>query len=201
MGLEGREHLAEALAHGRGVILWVTPFAYASLLSKATLQRHALPLTPSQPPGAGPARSRWGMALFNPIHRRAEDRYLRERVVIALGQSPLPAMRRLRQSLAENRVVSITLGREGIGAVEVPFLNCSAAIATGPIKLAAATGAALVLAHTVATAPGRFSITLEPVLAPGAAAAVPPAEVVAKVARLVGRRALLNPEHFSGPAV
>ena len=96
-------------------------------------------------------------------------------------------------------MVSITLGREGSGAVEVPFLNGSAAIATGPIKLAAATGAALVLAHTVATAPGRFATTLEPVLAPGAAAAVPPAEVVAKVARLVGRRALLNPEQFFWP--
>src|SRR3954469_24422213 len=35
-GLAGGQHLEDALARGQGAILWVTPFAYASLLTKAT---------------------------------------------------------------------------------------------------------------------------------------------------------------------
>ena len=88
------------------------------------------------------------------------------------------------------------MGAEGVGAVATPFLNGSAAIAAGPLKLAHATGAALLLAHTVATAPGRFVTELEPVPVD---AATPLAETVARVARLVAARALLAPEQFFWP--
>jgi lauroyl/myristoyl acyltransferase len=194
-GLAGGQHLEDALARGRGAILWVTPFAYASLLTKSTMYNHRLPLTHLSRWEHGPSRSRWGMALLNPIQRRAEDRFLRERVTIGRDQSPLPAMRRLRQCLAENRVVSITLGNEASGALEIPFLGGTAVVATGPIKLAAATGAALLLAHTVATAPDRFETTIEPAFTPGA----PTAATLAHAASLVARRTLLDPEQIFWP--
>src|SRR3954451_6219759 len=93
------------------------------------------------------------------------------------------ALRRLRQWLAEKRIVAITVGSEASGTIEVPFLGGTAAVATGPPKLAAATGAALLLAHTVATAPGRFAIIIEPAPAPGT---VGPAPIAATLAHIAG---------------
>ena len=100
--LQGREHLDAALSAGRGVILWVTPTAYASLITKMTL--HLEDLAPHHLSRwyHGASRSRWGVRLLNPIQRRAEDLYLAERVSIGEHQSPLRALRQLRRLLGEN---------------------------------------------------------------------------------------------------
>ena len=147
--LLGREHLEAALAGGRGAILWVGPFAFASLVTKMTLHRHGVRLYHLSRWFHGTSRSRWGVALLNPIQRRVEDRYLKERVTITRGQSPLAAMRRLRKCLARNETVSITIGSLASGIVRVPFLRGELALATGPIRLAAASGAPLLPVFTV----------------------------------------------------
>ena len=151
----GGEHLSRALALGRGAILWVTPFAYASIATKATLHRHGLPLTHLSRWEHGPSKTRWGVAWLNPIQRLAEDRFLRERVTIGEGRDPLAALRRLGICLAENRVVSITLGEEASSTVDVPFLAGTLKVPLGPIKLALRTGAPLLPTHTVGIGPAR----------------------------------------------
>lgn len=147
--LLGRQHLDTALASGRGAILWVAPFAFASLVAKLTLHQHGVRLCHLSRWFHGASQSRWGVALLNPIQRRAEDCYLKERVMIARGQSPLAAMRRLRELLAGNEVVSIRVGHRAAGTVRVPFLCGELELATGPIRLAAASGAPLMPIFTV----------------------------------------------------
>ena len=188
--LDGREHLDAALAQGRGAILWVTPFAYASLATKATLDRHGLPLTHLSRWQHGPSRSRWGIALINPIQRRAEDRFLRERVVITPGRDPLVAMRRLLSCLAENRVVSITLGEEASRTVAVPFLGGVLHVPLGPIKLAARSGAPLMPTHTVGVAPTELVTTVAPPLPISAAGGASVAGAAAALAAELERQAL-----------
>ena len=163
----GGEHLSRALALGRGAILWVTPFAYASIATKATLHRHGLPLTHLSRWEHGPSKTRWGVAWLNPIQRLAEDRFLRERVTIGEGRDPLAALRRLGICLAENRVVSITLGEEASSTVDVPFLAGTLKVPLGPIKLALRTGAPLLPTHTVGIGPAQFETTIEPALPVG----------------------------------
>ena len=197
--LVGGEHLTEALARGRGAILWVTPFAYASLATKATFHQQGLPLTHLSRSQHGPSRSRWGIALLNPIQRLAEDRFLRERVTIGENQEPLVALRRLRSCLAENRVVSITFGEEASSALEVPILGGTLKVPLGPIKLATRTGAPLLPTHTVATGPPEFVTTIEAAL-PTAGANRPSLEVAASLmAATVQRQALSRPEQLFWP--
>jgi lauroyl/myristoyl acyltransferase len=199
LALEGREHLDAALGEGRGAILWVVPLAYASLVTKATLHRHGVPLAHLSRWYHGVSRSRWGVALFNSIQRRAEDRFLHERVTIGDGQSPLPALRRLRQHLAENRAVSITLGHEASDTVSVPFLDGALAVPVGPMKLATSTGAKLLPVHTFARGAGAFLTRIEPPLPTALAARVPFADVARELAARLERCALEAPGEFFWP--
>ena len=134
----------------------ITPFAYASIATKVTLHRHGQPLTHLSRWEHGPSKTRWGVTWLNPVQRLAEDRFLRERVTIGEGRDPLAALRRLGICLAENRVVSITLGEEASSTVDVPFLAGTLKVPLGPIKLARRTGAPLLPTHTVAIGPGRI---------------------------------------------
>ena len=199
LALEGREHLDAALAEGRGAILWVVPLAYASLVTKATLHRHGVPLAHLSRWYHGMSRSRWGVALINPVQRRAEDQFLHDRVTIGEGQSPLPALRRLRQHLAENRAVSITLGHEASDTIEVPFLDGALAVPAGPMKLAASTGAKLLPVHTFARGTGAFLTRIEPPLPTAAAARVPLEDVARELAARLERCGLEAPEEFFWP--
>jgi hypothetical protein len=197
--LHGREHADTALSYGRGAILWVTPTAYASLLTKLTLHRAGLPLCHLSRWYHGASRSRWGVRLLNPLQRRAEDRFLAERVIIGARQSPLPATRRLRRRLHENRLVSISVGRESTGAVSLPFLFGSIALAAGPIKLAAATGAPLLPTVTFRDPAGVFTTTIEPPLTVPSDAHGSPAVPLRDLARRLEHQALLHPAQFFWP--
>jgi lauroyl/myristoyl acyltransferase len=163
--LVGREHLQGALAGGRGAILWVAPFAFASLVAKLALHQHGVAVCHLSRWFHGVSRSRWGVALLNPIQRRAEDLYLKERITIARGQLPLAAMRRLRERLTRNETVSITVGHLAAGTVRVPFLKGELELATGPMRLAAATGAPILPVFTIREEAGggkhAFTTTIE----------------------------------------
>jgi len=161
--LVGMSHLACALAGKRGAILWVGRFTWASIMTKIGLHRAGCAVIHLSAPTHGFGTSPFAVRRLNPVWTRIEERFVCERVVMEPG-SRTTALRALRRHLAANAVVSITVGDEGIRVVSVPFLGGILRLATGPISLAAASGAPLLPVFTVADGTGRFRIEIEPAL-------------------------------------
>jgi hypothetical protein len=86
--------------------------------------------------------------------------------------------------------VSITIGRESTGALS---------LATGPIKLAAATGAPLLPTVTFRDSAGIFTTTIEPPLTVPSDAYRSPAVTLKDLVRRLERQALLHPAQFFWP--
>ena len=142
----GAEHIDGALAAGKGVILWISHFAFYSLAGKIALARAGYRVSHLSHPRHGFSSTRFGMAVLNPIRNRAEDRYLEARVFLGLATSRA-ALGELTRRLAANEVVSIT-AREASGRpLETRFLDGSIGFAAGAPSLAHKTGAALVPVH------------------------------------------------------
>ena len=169
--LRGREHLERALAQQRGAVLWVSHFVFAGLVAKIALRRVGVSLAHLSRPEHGFSKTRFGIAVLNPIRCRAEDRYLGERVSIGAGGASA-AMRELRAVLARNGVVSVTVGDwEGFRFADVPFADGRIRIGTGAAKLAWLTGAALLPVHVVRRGLGdAFEVVIGAPLLPREAA-------------------------------
>ena len=86
------------------------------------------------------------------------------RIVIPLDEN-LAYVRRLRAILAANGVLTIAGEHRGERNVTLPFLGEDTAFATGAFSLASATGAALLSLRTERTAPGAYTIVIEPAIA------------------------------------
>jgi lauroyl/myristoyl acyltransferase len=97
---------------------------------------------------------------LNPVWTRIEERYVHERIVMEPG-AETAALRRLRRRLEGNGVVSITVGDEAMQTVDVPFMNGSLRVATGPINLAAASGAPLLPVFAVRAEDGGFIVEIQ----------------------------------------
>lgn len=162
----GRAHLDAALQRGKGAVLWVAPFAAATLGTKAALAGigHA-PVHLSRE-SHGPARSRWGTRTVNATFKRAEDRLLAERVEIPNAASPAPAVLRLVRRLAANAVVTITAGPWADRVHTAPFLNGEIHLAAGPVMVARRAGARLLPAFALREDDGTIALALgEPIAA------------------------------------
>jgi lauroyl/myristoyl acyltransferase len=161
--LSGDEHIAAALANGRGVVLWVGNFTYYSLTAKIALHRAGFAVSHFSDPAHGFSRTRFGMRFLNPIRTRIEERYLKERVV-ADHAIPVRALKQLRQRLTANGIVSIAARGRALRPEHVPFLKGSFALGSGALDLAASTGAALLPVFTIYEENGSFSVIVEPPL-------------------------------------
>jgi len=158
--LSGEEHIAAALANGRGVVLWVGNFTYYSLTAKIALHRAGFAVSHFSDPAHGFSRTRFGRRFLNPIRTRIEERYLKERVVTDYA-IPVRALKRLRRCLKANEIVSIAARGRAIRPERVPFLEGSFTLGSGALDLAAATGAALLPVFTVCEENGSFTVTVE----------------------------------------
>jgi len=161
--LSGAEYINEGLAAGNGVVLWVAPFVFGSLVTKIALSQGGFRVSHLSRPSHGFAESGFGVRYLNPLWTRVEERYVRERIVLVPGQETR-ALRKLRSRLAENQVVSISVGDEGVQTTTVPFLAAHLRLATGPITLAAAAGASLIPAFAVRDGTGTLCVELGPPL-------------------------------------
>jgi lauroyl/myristoyl acyltransferase len=168
--LEGEERLQQALAAGRGAILWVAPFLFAPLGAKMTFHQAGYTVSHLSRYSHGYSPSLLGARLLNPIRTGVEDRYLAERVRIGPDHQPQAALRLLSQRLRQNRVVSITASAGGSRVIEVPFLGGQMRLASGAPALAAQSGAALLPVMTLREPDGGFvSIIHEPLPTGGGA--------------------------------
>jgi lauroyl/myristoyl acyltransferase len=164
INLEGQQHLDQALAQGRGAILWVAHFAFNSNIVKIALHRRGNALLHLSRPEHGFSKTRFGVAFLNPIRCFAEDSYLAERVVFD-RKAPAGAMRKLYRALQAGKAVSITAGAwEGADLGEGPLFDGKLSVALGAPKLAVSTGAALLPVFAVRHPMKGLLTTIEPPL-------------------------------------
>ncbi|MGE3572607.1 MAG: hypothetical protein AB7J35_00970 [Dehalococcoidia bacterium] len=145
--LAGLEHVEAAVSAGHGAILWVQPCIASTLAVKQALYEAGFPLSHLSRPAHGFSPHPFGKRFVNPVLRRAEVRFLAERVVIDEGQTVGP-IRRMRALLKENRVVSITATTAASHIEEFDFHGGTLKLPRGPIELAQSTGAALLPVFT-----------------------------------------------------
>lgn len=158
--LDGIEHLAGALAAGTGAVLWISRFAWSSLISKIGLQQAGFSVShlsrQGHPFGDSAFRERW----LNPVWTRIETRFLRERIVMEPG-AETSALRILRRRLEGGGAISITVGHEAVRTVDASVLGVPLRLSTGPMHLAAASGAPLIPVFAIRNGDGAFVVTLD----------------------------------------
>ena len=141
--LEGRDHLDAILARGKGAVLWMAHFVFAGTVVKMALHGAGYPLAHFSRPEHGFSKTRFGMAMLNPIRVAFENRHLTRRLVYRREQ-PAAAMLAMRGFLAENGVVTMTAGAwEGSRIIEAPFLGGIIRLAAGPVRVARESGGGL----------------------------------------------------------
>jgi len=161
--IEGREHIDEADAHGKGTILWVGNFVAGSLFAKMALHRTGIRVTHLSHPKHGFSESRFGMKYLNPVRTHLEARNLDGRVVMNPA-NPIIAMLELHKRLAGNGIVSITVRDYAGRTHELPFLEGRHRLAPGAPEIAQMTGARLLPLFAIEECPGQFRIHIEPAL-------------------------------------
>lgn len=136
IAVEGKEHITEALAGGRGAIIWIADFVFASEIARQAFHMLGHPLTHVIRPEHGFSSTRFGVRCLNPIHKRTGRRHVREFVVID-RDDPDQTRRRLEQRLSENEPVSLlACAYEGRTLVQVPFMRGRLQLAVGAPALA-----------------------------------------------------------------
>jgi lauroyl/myristoyl acyltransferase len=155
----------KALARGNGAVLWVAHFAFNSNITKIALHRHGYRVSHLSRPEHGFSKTRFGIAMLNPVRCAPEDRYLAQRVVFD-RHAPSTAMRKMVQALRNGEVVSITAGAwEGSDLAEGPLCGGRLSLAIGASRLAAVTGAALLPVFSVRDPASGFRTAIEPPIA------------------------------------
>jgi lauroyl/myristoyl acyltransferase len=159
---EGRERLDAALAHGRGVILWLDNFMHHAVIGKRPFADAGYISWQLSSVDHGLSRSRFGHAFLNPIQLSVEESYVAARVEFD-GASALAATREVGERLAANGIVRITnnayLGRR---FVNTPFgASAWLSVATTPLNFARKSGAVLLPVAVFENVPfRRYSVTI-----------------------------------------
>ena len=154
VAVTGLEHVLAGLEAGHGVILWVHPCLGSSVAVKQSLFEAGFPLAHLTRPAHGFSPHPFGVRFVNPLLRRAENRFLAERIVIGDGKTVGP-LRRLRALLSANRVVSITVTTEAERLQEYGMLDGIVTLPNGPVEIAAKTGATILPVFTVGSSSPR----------------------------------------------
>lgn len=156
----GTEHIEAALAQGHGVVLWIAGFAYSDLNTKKGLHQSGYRVSHLSRPSHNISTTRFGIRVLNPVWTRIENRYLAERVTIRDNDSR-SALATLRTRLKENRIVSITVGRQARRAAVVDLLSTKLRVPTGPLHLARISNAPLLPVFTVMGETGTIVVHVE----------------------------------------
>jgi lauroyl/myristoyl acyltransferase len=147
--LVGQASLDEALARGKGVVLWVAHFSFNSLAAKMALGRSGYRVWHLSRPEHGFSKSAFGIRFLNPLRVGAELRYLAGRVVIDRGQ-PARATTAAQRLLRRSEIISITAGAwEGSRIASVDILGAELDLSVGAPGLALLSGASLLPVFTV----------------------------------------------------
>lgn len=163
----GLEHLRDALAAGRGAILWPAPFLHQALNGKRALAEAGIRAHQVSSADHGFLATRFAVAVLNPLVRRTEDRFLAARIRFPPGD-PSALGPRLRAVLRAGGVlISENNAHTARRLLHVPFGDgLLLPMAAGPPRLALAAGAPLLPCVTLALAPfGPYELRIGPDIA------------------------------------
>lgn len=104
--IQGLNRLDAALARGHGAILWGMRFASATAMKQAFHEAGHPLVHLSRAQHGSPSATRLGIRVAAPLYCRAENPYLRERVIIPADGSPR-YLQALREKLRQNACASI----------------------------------------------------------------------------------------------
>jgi lauroyl/myristoyl acyltransferase len=162
LALEGPAHVDDALAAGRGAVLWVAHFCFNALATKKALAGAGHRAWHVSRPEHGFSKSRAGIATVNRLRVRAELRHLAGRILIHRAK-PMAATLAAQRVLRGNGIVSITAGAwEGQRVAIVPLLGGTLELAVGAPGLARLAGARLLPVFTVRERDGALRVVVEP---------------------------------------
>jgi len=161
----GTAHLDDALAAGRGAVLWVAHFCFNALATKMALAQAGYQTWHLSRPEHGFSKSRVGIATVNRIRVRAELAHLAGRIVIDRAK-PMAATLAAQRILRRNGIVSVTAGAwEGQRLAEVALLGGKLELAVGAPGLARLAAAALLPVFTVRGPDDALHVVVEPPIA------------------------------------
>ena len=133
--------LETAVARGKGVILWESPFGHP-LLGKATLIERGYSLIQVHGPEHGGSMSWVGQHVVKPFHRRISRRLFHE--IVEINYQSLAYLRQVDARLKANQIVCIrAFGQAGQKFVTTPFKGGVAYVPTGIISLVRRTNSTL----------------------------------------------------------
>ena len=142
VSITGLEHVYEALALGRGVILWESTFGNR-LLAKSVLADKGLLIWQIHAQQHGGSTTWVGRHIVRTLYRRAVSRLYAG--IIDIEDHSFGYLRKLVELLKKNSIVCISaLGGMGQNFVSVELLGTTAELPTGVINLAKMTGAPIV---------------------------------------------------------
>ena len=148
VAVTGGGQLDDALANGRGAVLWVAHFAFSSLITKLALRRAGYPITHISRPEHGVSKSRFGIGCLNRFRTWAENRHLIGRIVHQRARPDLTRSAAL-ETLANNGILSVTVGAwEGRHLATGDVLGARYTVSTGAAAFAFMSGAQLLPVFT-----------------------------------------------------
>ena len=159
IAITGTAHVSEALERGRGIIFLGGSFSFNHLIAKMAYHRLGLHVSHFSRPTHGFSETWFGVRYLNGICRGIEDRYLGQRLMAEVNETPL-SLRRMAERLAVNGCVSFTVGDRGRRTAAARFLNARLVLATGPLAMAWKTSATLLPVFTLRKEPGQFEVTI-----------------------------------------
>ena len=190
----------EVPAHGATPVEadWAARRAYDTDWQKK-LHRAGYAVSHLSHPRHGFSSTRFGMRCLNPVHTRAEDRYLRERVRLSPDAAGA-ALATLGDRLGGNGVVSISVRGDSRRPAMVLFLGGEIRIAVGAPVLAHKSAAALLPVFPLRTGEDGFTVFVEPALEidPALDRRVAVADALGRYARLLERYVLDYPGQWLG---
>ena len=146
--ISGQEHLDEAMAQGKGAVLWVGHFTFASLFTKMALCEAGYELSHISRPEHGFSKSSFGIKYLNGFRCAAENRFLRRRIV-HLRDQPGTTRDAALEVLGHNGILSITVGAwEGRHLATGDLLGSRYTVSTGAAAFAFSSGAKLIPVFT-----------------------------------------------------
>jgi lauroyl/myristoyl acyltransferase len=147
--ITGKHHLDDALRDGKGAVLWVAHFSFASLFTKMALSGAGYKISHISRPEHGVSKSRLGIRYLNWFRSVAENRYLSRRIV-HLRHKPGTTKEAAVTALRNNELLSITVGAwEGRHLATGDLLGTRYTVSTGAPAFAFANGAKLLPVFTL----------------------------------------------------
>jgi KDO2-lipid IV(A) lauroyltransferase len=161
--IDGGERIREALARGRGAILWRMSFGSTTWLQAACWQA-GLPLVQlSHEEHGATSRGAIGYGVNRRLYVRAESDYLKERVEVQEDGKLFGYMKVLIRRLEdENALVAIRGELRSRQRVPATLFGDRTMFANGAPSLAWLTGATLLTVYAVRDGPFRFRAVIDP---------------------------------------